>query len=124
RLVIEEPYGHAGPLDGEAFAHVPGRGAVVRALDLDAAVEVHGARAVLVVAKRRERQRPQRGLLFGKHRRDLALRGPVDARVGPAGVPVIEVRLAVRERLEAHPAQRRARRYWPVCGWRTIAPSP
>src|SRR5205823_6475656 len=110
RLGIEEPDGHAVPLDGEAFAHVPGRGAVVRALDLDAAVEVHGARAVLVVAKRRERQRPQRGLLFGKHGRDLALRGPVDARVGPAGVPVIEVRLAVRERLEAHPAQRRALR--------------
>src|SRR6185369_11006761 len=51
------PDGHAVPLDGEAFAQVTGRRAVVRAVDFDAAVEVHGAPAVLVAAKRGERQR-------------------------------------------------------------------
>jgi len=46
--------------------------------------------------------------LFGKHRGDLPLGGAVDARVGPAGIPVIEVGLGVLEALEAQALERRA----------------
>ena len=68
---------------------------------------MHRALAVAVVAKRLERQRAERGLLLGKHRGDLALRRAVDARVGPARFPAIEIRLRLLERLEAQPLQRR-----------------
>ena len=65
------------------------------------------ALAEAVVAKRFERQRPERRPLLGKHRGDLALRRAVDARVGPARFPAIEVRLRRLERLEAQALQRR-----------------
>ena len=62
--------------------------------------------AVLVVAKRFEGQRAERGLLVGKHRRHLLLRRAVDARVRPARLPAIQVRLRRGERLEAQPFER------------------
>jgi hypothetical protein len=46
--------------------------------------------------------------LRGEHRSDLPLGGAVDAGVRPGSLPVIEVRLAVREALEAEALQRRA----------------
>ena len=49
--------------------------------------------AVLVVAKGLDRQRLEVRALLGKHRRHLALGGAVDARVGPALLPVIEIGL-------------------------------
>ena len=49
----------------------------------------------------------ERGLLLGKHRRDLPLRRAVDARVGPARLPAIQIRLRFLEALEALPFQRR-----------------
>ena len=84
-----------------------GRRAVVGRLDLDAAVEVHRALAEAVVAEGLERQRPEGGLLLGKHRRHLALGRAVDARVGPALLPAVEVRLRLLEALEAQPLERR-----------------
>ncbi len=75
--------------------------------DLDAAVEVHGARGVPVVAEGFDRQRLQRRTLFGKHLRDLPLGRAVDARVGPVAFPAIQVRLRLLQRLEAQPLQRR-----------------
>jgi len=51
RLGIEEPDDEIGPLHIQALADPAWRGAVVRGLDFDASVEVHGARAVAVVAK-------------------------------------------------------------------------
>ena len=62
---------------------------------------MHGALAVPVVAKRLDGSGAERGLLLGKHHGDLALRRAVDARVGPARLPAIEVRLRLLERLEA-----------------------
>ena len=85
------------PLHLDALPNPAGRGAVVRGLDLDAAIEVHGAFAVPVIAKRFERERPERGLLLGKHHGDLPLRRAVDARVGPARLPAIQVRLRLVE---------------------------
>ena len=48
------------------------------------------------------------GVALGKHRGDLTLGGAVDGRVGPAGIPAIEVGLGVLEALEAQALERRA----------------
>ena len=77
----------AVPLHFDAAADPAGRRAVVSGIDFDAAIEVHAPLAELVVAKRLQRQRQQRRLLFGEHRCDLALGRAVDARVGPAALP-------------------------------------
>jgi hypothetical protein len=81
-------------------------GTVVRGLDFDAAIQMDRALAVPVVAKRLERERSERGSFLGKHRGDLSFRGAVDARVGPARFPAIQVRLCFFETLESEPAQR------------------
>ena len=67
---------------------------------------MHDAFAVLVIAKRLQRQWQQRGLFFGKHGGDLPFGGAVDARVGPALFPVIEVGLGFFQTLEAQAFQR------------------
>ena len=94
------------PLHLDALADPAGWRAVVRGLDFDAAIEMDGALAVPVIAKRFERERPERGLFLGKHRGDLSFRRAVDARVGPARFPAIQVRLRLLERLEAESSQR------------------
>ena len=93
---IEEADVHAVPLDRDVAADPARRRGVVGVLDLDAAVEMDGAGAELVVAKRLDRQRPQGRPLLGEHGGDLALGGAVDARVGPAGLPAVEVGLRRR----------------------------
>ena len=98
---VEQPHVQVVPLHLDALADPAGRRAVVGGLDFDAAIEMDGALAEAVVAKRLERQRPQRGPLLGKHRGDLALRRAVDARVGPVRLPAIEIGLRRLERLEA-----------------------
>src|SRR6185312_8207308 len=80
---------------------------VVRGLDLDAAIEMHGAHPVAVITKRLDWQRLERRPLLGKHDGDLPLRRAVDARIGPVGLPAIEVGLCLIERLEAEAAERR-----------------
>ena len=90
------------PLHLHAPADPARRRAVVSGLDLHAAVQMHRALAVLVIAERLDGQRQQRGPLFGEHRRDLPLGRAVDARVGPALFPVIQVGLRLLEAFEAH----------------------
>jgi hypothetical protein len=68
---------------------------------------VHGALAVLVVAERLDRQRQQSRPPFGEHNGDLPLGGAVDARVGPARFPVVQVGLGFLEAFEAESFQRR-----------------
>ena len=68
---------------------------------------MHTAAAVLVVAERLEGQRAERGAFFLEHGGDLALGRTVDAGVGPAPLPAVQIRLAVVEMLEAEAAQRR-----------------
>src|SRR2546425_11562788 len=69
------------------------RQAIVSRLDFDATIQMHDPIAVLVVTERFDGQREQRRLFFGKHRRDLPLRGAVNARVGPSEFPLIEIGL-------------------------------
>jgi hypothetical protein len=73
RLRIEQPYPLKVPLHLHAAADPSWRRAVVSGFDFEAAVQMHGAFAVLLIAERLERQRLQRGFLFGEHRRYLSL---------------------------------------------------
>jgi hypothetical protein len=98
------------PLHGDVLAEPAGRRAVVAGVDLDAAIEMDRAVPELVIAKRLQRQRAQARSLFGKHRGDLPLGGAVDAGVGPAGVPAVQVRLGLVQRLEALTLERRGLR--------------
>jgi hypothetical protein len=82
------------------------RQSVVGALHLDTVVEMDCPLAVLVVAKRFDRQGLQEGLFLGEHGCDLAFGGAVDAGVGPALFPVIEVGLGLFQALEALPLER------------------
>lgn len=102
---VEEADVEVVPLHRDAAADPAGRRAVVRGINLDAPIEMDRPHTEAVIAKRLERQRLQRRLLLGKHRGDLALRGTVDPRIGPACVPVIEIGVAFLDRLEAHPLQ-------------------
>ena len=104
---VEQADVGAVPLHVDAATDPAGRRTVVGRRDLDAAVEVHGAAAVLVVAERLERQRSERRALFGEHGGDLALGRAVDAGIGPAPLPAVEIRLSDVEPLEAEAAQRR-----------------
>jgi hypothetical protein len=61
---------------------------------------MHSAFAVLVVAKRLQRQRLQQRLFLGEHRRHLPLGPAMDALVGPALFPVIEICLRLFQALE------------------------
>ena len=97
---------HVVPLHVDAAADPARRRRVVGRGDLDTAVEVHGAAAVLVVAERLDRQRAERRAFLGKHGGDLALGRAVDAGVGPALLPAVEVGLGIVELLEAEAAQR------------------
>ena len=93
---VEHPAGRPVPLDVDAPAEPPRRDAVEGGLDFDAAIEVDGPDTVLVVAERLERHGAEGGLFLGKHRRHLALGRAVDARIGPAGLPAIQIGLAAR----------------------------
>ena len=95
------------PLDGDRAPEPAGRRRVVGAGHFDAAIEMHGAGPVLVIAKRLDRQGAQDRLLLGEHGGDLTLGGAVDAGVGPARLPAIEIGLGLVERLEAQPLERR-----------------
>ena len=61
---------------------------------------MHGACAVLITAERFQRQRQQLWLLFGKHGRHLPFGSAVDARIGPARFPMVQVSLRFRQTLK------------------------
>lgn len=93
RLRMDQPHVQVIPLHMDALANPAWGRAVERGLDFDATVQMHRAVAKPVIAKRLERQRPERRPFLGKHHGDLAFGRAVNARVGPVRVPAIEVRL-------------------------------
>src|SRR5579864_1014816 len=109
RLRVEESYVQVIPLDVDPVAY-PARRCAVEGGDLDTAIEVHRPVAEAVIAKRFDGKRPEHGLLFGKHRGDLALRRAVNPRVGPVLVPAIQIGLRGLKGFKAEPLQRRALR--------------
>jgi len=95
------------PLHLNAAADPTRRCAIVSGLDFDAAIQMHRAFAILVIAERFERQRKQSGLLLGEHRCNLALGGAVNTCVGPTLLPMVQIRLRFLQALEAEPFERR-----------------
>jgi len=67
---------------------------------------MHNAFPVLVIAEGFQRQWQQAWLLFGKHGRHSPFGGAVDAGVGPALFPAIQVRMGSFQALEAQPFER------------------
>src|SRR5580658_3908702 len=95
------------PLHSNTPADPARRGAVVSSVDFHAAVQMDRAFAVLVIAKRLDRQREQSGAFFGEHRRDLPLGSAMNAGIGPALLPAVEVSLRLVQTLEAEAFQGR-----------------
>ena len=77
------------------------RRAIVGGFHFDAAIQVHRALAVLVIAEGFDGQRQQRRFLFCEHRRNLPFGSAMNARVGPALFPAIQVGLRFFEGFEA-----------------------
>jgi|SRR5579862_4265624 len=62
---------------------------------------MHDPLAVLVVAERFQGQRKQERFFFGKHGGDLPFGGAVDAGIGAAGFPTVQIGLRFFQALEA-----------------------
>ncbi len=105
RRRLEQPHLEVVPLHREPLPDPARRRPVIGGVDLDTPVEMDRAQPEAVVAKRLQGQRAERRLLFSKHHGHLPLRRAVDARVGPACFPAVEMRLRVRELLEAQPLE-------------------
>src|SRR6185312_5087161 len=73
-------------LHSDEAANPARRRAIISRFDFHASVQMHGSLAVLVIAKRLQRQRLQRGLFFGEHGGYLAFGGAMNARVGPTSL--------------------------------------
>ena len=94
------------PLHTDAPADPARRRTVVGGFHLHAAIQVHGAFTELVITEGLDGQRQQGWPLFGEHGRDLPLGGAVDARVGPARFPMVQIRLRFLRAFETHAFQR------------------
>src|SRR6266536_240357 len=92
-LRIEQTNIQLIPLHAQHAPDPARRCAIVGGFDFDAAILMYDSFAVLVIAEGFERERKQRRFLFGKHGGDLPFGGAVDARVGPALLPTIEIGL-------------------------------
>src|SRR6266700_1651659 len=104
---IEQAHEHRVPLHVDLPPDPARRSSVVSRVNLDATIDMHRALAILVVAERLQRQSLQKRLLFGEHRRYLPLGPAMDARVGPALFPVVQIRLRLFQALELLALQRR-----------------
>jgi hypothetical protein len=100
-LGIEQADEQLVPLHAHHAPDPAGRRAVVGGFDFDAAVQMHDAFAVLVIAEGFDRQGQQERLFFRKHGGNLAFGGAMDARVSPALFPAIEISLSFFQALEA-----------------------
>src|SRR5215468_11500621 len=93
------------PLDVDELSNPAWWNAVIGGFHFDAAIQMHGPFAVLVVTERLQRQWKQERFFLGEHRRHLSLRRAVNARVRPARFPLIQVRLSLFQAFEAHSFQ-------------------
>src|SRR5215471_12319613 len=108
RRGIEDANKHLVPLGVDFLSNAAWRQAVVGGLHLDAAVWMHHPRAVLVITERFERQWKQTRFFFGEHGGHLAFGGAMNASIGAAGFPAVEIGLAVVQSLKALSFQRRS----------------
>jgi hypothetical protein len=99
---MQDPHVQCVPLHLHGPPDPPGWQAVIGRLDFDATVQMHHALSVLVVTEGLERQREQVRFFFREHGRDLTFGRAMDARVGPALFPAIQIRLRLFQALETH----------------------
>ena len=92
-LGIQDSNAQMIPLQLDESPDPSWRYAVESRFNFDAAIQVNHAFAVLVITEGFKRQRLKAWLLFGKHCGDLPLCRAVYARVGPSGLPVIQIGL-------------------------------
>src|SRR5213594_1439330 len=93
------------PLNVDKLSNPARWHAVVGGFDFDTAIQMNGAFAVLVITEGFQWQWKQERLFFGEHRRHLPLCRAVNARVGPARLPLIQIRLGFFQAFEAHSFQ-------------------
>ncbi len=105
-LRIEQTNVQTVPLDTDHATDPARWRAVICRLNLDTSIQMHGSFAVLVIAKRFQRQGQQRWFFFGKHGGHLPLGAAVNALISPAFFPAIEVCLCSLKALESLPFQR------------------
>jgi hypothetical protein len=77
------------------------RQAVVGGIDFDATVQIHAQLAVLVVAKRLQGKRQQGCFFFGKHGGHLSFGGAMNAGIGTACLPAIQIGLGLFQAFKA-----------------------
>src|ERR1051326_3989338 len=94
------------PLDVDELSNPAWWNAVIGRIHFDASIQMNGAFAVLVVTERLQWQWKQGRLFFGEHCRYLTLGCAVNARVGPAPLPLIQIRLSLFETFETQSLQR------------------
>jgi hypothetical protein len=75
--------------------------AVVGSIDFDATVQIHAPLAVLVVAKRLQGKRQQGWFFFGKHGGHLSFGGAMNAGIGTACLPAIQIGLGLFQAFKA-----------------------
>jgi hypothetical protein len=100
---IEQTHAPAVPLDLNLSADPARRRAVVSGFYFHTAIQMNCSLAVLVAAKGFHRQGQQGRLFFSEHGQHLALRRAVNACVGPAFFPLIQVVLRFFDAFEALP---------------------
>src|SRR5690349_20482666 len=93
------------PLHADSSANPSRRRTIICRFYFHAAVQMHGAFAELVITEGLDWQRQQGRPLFSEHGCDLTLGGAVDARVGPARLPMIQIRLRLLHAFETHALQ-------------------
>src|SRR4030095_15845620 len=103
---VQQPHMPDVPLHTDTAADPARRRTIVSCFDFHTTVQVHSAFAILVIAERFDGQRQQGGPLLGEHGGDLTLGGAMDARVGPARFPMIQVGLCLLRAFETHALQR------------------
>src|SRR5260370_1120721 len=77
------------------------RQAVVGGIDFDTTVQIHAPLAMLVVAKRFQGKRQQGRFFFGKHGGDLSFRSAMNAGIGTACLPTIQIGLCLLQAFKA-----------------------
>ena len=102
RSWIENAHVQRIPLDVDELSNPAWRNAVIGSVHFDTTIQMNGPFAVLVITERLQRQWNEERLFFGKHRRHLTLRRAVNARVGPARLPLIQIRLSLFQAFEPH----------------------
>src|SRR5271166_1531133 len=82
------------------------RQAVVGGIDFDATVQIHAPLAMLPISKRFQGKRQQGWFFFGKHGGDLSFCSAMNAGIGAACLPTVQIDLGLLQALKAFALER------------------